>query len=384
MDIKSSLAGSVVKVLAGYFAFVPNPLPPHIEWDLALANALSRADYALGKLAQIGDSYTNSQLIRILIIREAVLSCSIEGIQVTLTELLSAQLCAKATYNPRDLQEVRNYINALDYGIQRMSELPVSLRLIKEIHGKLMEGIAAPYLTPGEFRRSQNWIGAPGCTIATAKYVPPPVNELMDCLGAFETFLHDTTLPPLIHLALCHYQFEAIHPFLDGNGRVGRLLITLLCIERKLLPSPLLYLSAFFESTRNEYYRQLYSVSAYGTWHAWLVYVLNGIAVQTEDAVSRIERINALIIAWHVQLEGSSSLAKDIVTHCAGNPFVTATKVAEQFDVAFTTAQRAIQKLESLGILTQTTESKRDRLYCATKILAILEEPAVLTNAEIL
>ncbi len=198
----------------------------------------------------------------------------------------------------------------------------------------------------------------------------------MDSLYSFEKFLHDRTLPPLIHIALCHYQFEAIHPFLDGNGRVGRLLIILLLIERQVLPIPLLYLSAFFEATRDEYYRQLYNVSSQGSWHEYLSYFLNGIAVQSSDVLSRAERINNLIMEWQLKAGSSSSGAlQEIIKYFAVNPYLTAKKIAENFNLAFTTAQRAITKLEDLGIVSQTSESKRGRIYCATQILAILEEP---------
>jgi Fic family protein len=212
----------------------------------------------------------------------------------------------------------------------------------------------------------------------TAKYVPPTPEELMNCLGAFEDFLHDTTLPPLIHIALSHYQFEAIHPFLDGNGRVGRLLIILLLIERKLLPSPCLYISAFFEATRNEYYRQLYNVSSQGSWNEWLCYFLNGIAIQGEDILSRTERINQLIVQWQELVEGDTAHA--MVNHLAVNPYITITKTAEKLGVAFTTVQRIIDKLESLKIITQTSQGKRDKVYCAQEILNILEEPTKISE----
>jgi len=239
-----------------------------------------------------------------------------------------------------------------------------------------MQGVRGSYATPGEFRRTQNWIGSPGCTLNTAKYVPPTSDDLMESLGALEMFLHDKTLPPLIHIALCHYQFEAIHPFLDGNGRVGRLLITLLLIERKLLPTPILYLSAFFEATRDEYYRQLYSVSKNGTWQDWLMYFLNGITVQSSDALSRAERINNLLVHWQIAVgTGTEGIAQNIVKYLAVNPYITTKKIAENMNVAFTTAQRAIEKLEKAGIVSQTSQGKRDRVYCAIEILNILEEP---------
>lgn len=379
MDIKNSPAGKVVKSAnGGYTAFIPHDLPPQFEWDTTLVNSLSRADYILGQLSREGVKLPNSHvLMRPFIAREAVLSSKIEGTMTTLGEILAQEADIPVERNPDDLREVHNYILALNYGLNRLNEFPLSLRFIKELHGKLMRGVRGEHATPGEFRRSQNWIGSPGCTLMTAKYVPPTPEELMNCLGAFEHFLHDTTLPPLIHIALSHYQFEAIHPFLDGNGRVGRLLIVLLLIEKKLLSSPCLYISAFFEATRDEYYRQLYNVSSKGTWNEWLCYFLNGVATQGSDVLSRTERINNLIIQWQEQVEGETAQA--IVTHLAVNPYVTIKKTAEKLGVAFTTVQRAIEKLEDLTIIEQTSQGKRDRVYCAKKILSILEEPTKLS-----
>lgn len=377
MDIKKSSSGKVIKTLSGYKAFIPHPLPPQFEWDNALVSALSKADHLLGMLSREGSRLPNPHLLmRPFIAREAVLSSKIEGTQATLGEILANEAGVPVDRSPDDLQEVRNYIIALDYGLKRLEELPLSLRLIKEIHEKLMQGVRGSHATPGEFRRTQNWIGAPGSTLNTAKYVPPTPDELMDCLNSFEKFLHDRTLPPLIHIALCHYQFEAIHPFLDGNGRIGRLLITLLLTEMKMLPSPLLYLSAFFEATRAEYYKQLHSVSSQGSWSDWLSYFLNGVALQSSDVLSRAERINKLIADWQIKVSArSDGMTQDIVKHLAVNPYCTTKKIAASLDVAFTTAQRAIGKLEDLGIILKVSQGKRDRVYCATEILNILEEP---------
>ena len=380
MDIKQSSSGVIVKMPTGYQAFVPHALPPPFVWNNALVNNLSRADYILGKLAREGSKLPNPHLLmRPFIAREAVLSSKIEGTQATLGEILADEAGALVNRNPDELQEVHNYVAALNYGLERLHSFPLSLRLIREIHGKLMQGVRGGHATPGEFRHTQNWVGIPGCTLTTAKYVPPPPDELAKVLGSFEAFLHDKTLPPLIHVALCHYQFEAIHPFLDGNGRVGRLLIALLLVERGMLPSPLLYLSAFFEATRDEYYRQLYNVSAQGTWHDWLAYFLNGVATQSADVLSRAERINDIVSGWLLTVSGSSTKTmQNIVRHFAVNPFLTVKKIAETAGIAFTTAQKAVVRLEDLGIVQQTTDRQRDRVYCATKILAILEEPATI------
>ena len=377
MDIEQSPSGRIIKASTGYKAFIPFALPPKFEWDQGLVNSLSRADFLLGKLAREGSRLPNPHLlIRPFITREAVLSSRIEGTQATLGEVLAADNGVTVKQNPDDLQEVQNYIKALDYGINRLNELPLSLRLIKEIHGTLMQGVRGSHATPGEFRRTQNWIGAPGCTLNTAKFVPAPPDLLMESLGELESFLHNRQWPPLIHIALCHYQFEAIHPFLDGNGRVGRLLITLLLIEQKMLPSPLLYLSAFFEATRDEYYKQLYNVSRDGAWRDWLVYFLNGVAVQSEDVLSRAERINDLLQTWKLMVaSNASSVPVDIVDRLAVNPFVTINKIAGDLGISYSTAQRGIQKLETAKIIEKTSDHKRDKVYCANARLNILEEP---------
>lgn len=377
MDIKDSAAGKVIKSTKGYNAFIPNSLPPKLEWNNTVIHALSRADFLLGKLAREGSKLPNPHLlIRLFITREAVLSSKIEGTQATIGEILAVNAGVNIKHDPDDLHEVQNYIKALDYGLKRLQDLPLSLRLIKEIHEHLMHGVRGSHATLGEFRCSQNWIGPPGCTLNTAKFVPPPPDNLMDYLGELEDFLHNRELPPLIHVALCHYQFETIHPFLDGNGRVGRLLIILLLIEQKILPSPILYLSAFFEATRDEYYRQLYNVSAKGAWNDWFIYFLSGVALQSEDVLSRAERINELLNQWKVQVvNSSSSVTMEMVQRLAVNPYFTINKIADDLNIAYSTAQRGVKKLELAGVIKKISESKRDKVYCATEILNILEEP---------
>lgn len=377
MNITDSTSGRVIKSPKGYEAYVPNPLPPDIEWSTQLVNALSRADFVIGKLAREGSKLPNPHLLmRPFITREAVLSSKIEGTHATLGEVLAHNAGISVKHDPDDLQEVQNYIVALDFGLNRLKELPLSLRLIKEIHEQLMQGVRGGHATPGEFRKTQNWIGPPGCTLNTAKFVPPPVDELIDCLGEFEKFLHNRHLPALIHIALCHYQFEAIHPFLDGNGRVGRLLITLLLIEQNILPSPLLYLSAFFEATRELYYYQLFNVSSKAAWHDWLIYFLNGVAVQSEDVLSRAERINSLLTKWKLQVASKAShVSVNIVERFAVNPYLTIKKISEDLNIAYTTAERGVKKLEAENIIKKMSDNQRDKVYCATEILSILEEP---------
>ena len=268
---------------------------------------------------------------------------------------------------------------ALEYGLERLGTLPLSLRLVREMHERLMRGVRGDVATPGEFRHSQNWIGPPGCTLNDATYIPSPPSELMACLDAWERFLYDDSIPPLIHAALVHSQFEAIHPFLDGNGRVGRLLITLLLVSRDIIPSPLLYLSAYFEATRDEYYARLVGVTERGEWGEWLTCFLRGVAVQSEDAVDRIQRIDDLFVRWRRDLSsGRSRFPERVPDLFAENPFWTVSSLADRLEVAFTTAQRAIDRLEVLGIVARVGEARRYRVYCAGDVLDILEEPSSL------
>jgi Fic family protein len=379
MNKPSPNSGKTVS-LGAYAAFVPAPLPPVLEWTPRLIGVLSDADRLIGRLAGEGGRLPNPHiLMRPFVRREAVLSSKIEGTQATLGELLAAEAGAAVERSPEDLREVGNYVAALEHGISLLQELPLCVRLVRELHTKLMEGVRGQNATPGIFRTTQNWIGKPGSTLATASYIPPPPGEVEPCLAAWEKFLHESDLPPLVTIALAHYQFEAIHPFLDGNGRVGRLLITLFLIERKILPTPLLYLSAFFEAARRDYYDGLRGVSTSGAWNEWLEYFLLGVARMSEDALSRATRINDLLAEWHGKLAGhSTNTPIRVLGLLAANPFVTITGAANQLSVAFTTVQRAIERLESSGIVRQVSDAKRDRVYCAQAVLDILEEPAHL------
>lgn len=370
-----------MKTLEGYRAFHPNPLPPALEWTEAIAVALANASALVGRLAGEGRRLPNPHiLLRPFVRREAVFSSRIEGTQSTLGELLAAEAGVAVKRSPEDLREVGNYVVALEYGIRRLKALPLSLRLVRELHEKLMTGVRGQHATPGEFRRTQNWIGPPGATLAQATYVPPPPDSILEHLSAWEKFLHDRMLPPLIHIALAHYQFEAIHPFLDGNGRVGRLLITLELCERNILPAPFLYLSAFFDATRNDYYRGLRSISEEGNWSSWLQYFLNGVARQAEDALSRAERANKLLESWRRKLagDGQAKVAFQLVDLLGANPFLTPRGAQEHLGVAYNTVMRAIGQLQEQGIIKEVSGARRDRVYCAKKLLQIFEEPPQL------
>jgi len=379
---KQGTSGIWRRTLEGYRAFYPNPLPPQIEFDSALITKLSKADQVLGRLGGEARRLPNPHiLIRPFIRREAVYSSRIEGTQATLGELLAAEAGASVDRSPDDLQEVGNYVAALEHGLQRLTELPISLRLVKEIHKVLMNKTRGEHAFPGELRKTQNWIGTPGCTLKEASYVPPPPDVLCEQLADWERFIHESELPLLVTCALMHYQFEAIHPFIDGNGRIGRLLITLLLCERNALPGPFLYLSAFFDATRRDYYDRLRAITENGDWIGWMDYFLNGVIRQCEDSLGRAERMNELIEEWKTQIAGvTPKAAFGLVELLAGNPYITPRSAEENLGVAFNTANKAIKVLQDAQILDQVGDSKRDRLFVATKLLDILEEPPRLRS----
>ena len=368
--------GNIILATGGYRAFVPAAPPPPLGWNATLAVNLSAADQSIGRLAGEARHLPNPNLLVAPFIRkEAVLSSRIEGTRTTLGELLAAEAGAPVPRSPADLQEVSNYVTALEYGLERLHSLPLSLRLVRELHERLMRGVRGDSATPGEFRRSQNWIGAPGSTLANATYVPPPPSELMDCLSAWERFLHDKSLPPLVHAALVHAQFEAIHPFLDGNGRVGRLLITLLLAERGILPQPLLYLSAYFERTRQDYYAHLLAITERGEWEEWLVYFLNGVAAQARETIDKMIRIDELLSGWKQELERERSrLPERALEQFVVNPYWSVGTLAEQMNVAYSSAQRAVNRLEAIGAVSSVGDLRRNRLYCAQAIFEVLGE----------
>lgn len=378
MDIqlfKNSPSGKLVRATGGYSAFVPNPLPPKIDWDEALVSSISSADIALGTLSGLGETLPNPHLlIYPFIRREAVLSSRIEGTQSSLSDLLIFE--ATNVEKQRDVKEVQNYVRAMEYGLKRLNELPLSLRFIRELHGTLMEGVRGEHATPGEFRQSQNWIGTSGATLNEATFVPPPVAEMQECLNHLEKFLHaNTRLPPLVQSALVHYQFETIHPFLDGNGRIGRLLSTLLLCQRKVLSKPLLYLSAFFEKHRQEYYELLLKVSSSGAWREWIEFFLTAVAEQSGDAVSRSRRLLDLLRAYSqvVRDKHLPPTAIQLVELIFMKPVLNIKTAQEYLKVSYPSAQNAISLLAEAGILTEITGRKRDKAYAANEVIKVLD-----------
>jgi Fic family protein len=387
MDIerfRSSSSGRLVRAGQGeaaYWAFVPHPLPPDLAPDHELMRASADAAYALGELAALGRTLSNPHLlIGPFVRREAVLSSRIEGTQTDMLDLYAyeaGQLPLPGltpSPPPDDVREVANYVTALEYGLARLESLPVSLRLIRELHERLMRGVRGGHATPGEFRRSQNWIGRPGCSLNDAEYVPPPPDEMGPALDAFEVYLHgDDEQPRLVRLAFIHQQFEAIHPFLDGNGRIGRLLISLLLVEWGLLPLPLLYLSAYFERERQAYYDLLWGVNARGDWRAWVLFFLRGIAEQAQDAGARAKRLQDLQAGWRVRIarERAPALTLSLIDELFRSPMVTIPHVAKLLNVTYHSAQRHVDRLSQAGILVQVADQPSGKLFAAREILEI-------------
>ena len=376
-------AGQFIQVGSGetaYRAFVPDPLPPDIPANWHLTGLLSEADRATSELAGVGRALPDPHLfIRPLIRREAVLSSRIEGTTSNLQDLYayeSRQLPLPGFSVPemQDVEEVLTYVNALEYGLQRINQLPISLRLIREIHERLMHGVRGQHAAPGEFRSTQNWIG--GRTINTARYVPPPVEQMKRALDSFEVYIHNKEhlYPPLVRLAFIHYQFEAIHPFADGNGRVGRLLLALLLVEWKLIPQPLLYLSAYFERTRSEYYDRLLHVSEKNEWLEWVDYFLRAVTVEAQQACERIKRLDDLQKTWRTQLAQArvSSSTLRLMEKLFSIPILDIPKAQQYLEVSYKTAKRAVMKLIEKGILIQLDEGKYKKTYYSPDIISVV------------
>lgn len=361
-------------------AFVPNPLPPEITWSPPLIRALSDAERALGELAGLGRNLPNPRLlIRPFMNREAVLSSRIEGTQADVADVYAYE-SGQATLpgSPAsDVREVVNYVRALEFGLDRLSKLPLSLRLIREVHAHLMDGVRGGMSDPGEFRRIPNWIGPQGCSIDQAIYIPPPVPDMTRSLYQLEDYLQKEDVnPQLVRVGLAHYQFEAIHPFIDGNGRVGRLLISLLLVHWGLLPLPLLYLSAYFERRREEYYSLLLAVSERGAWEEWLHFFLAGVADQSRDAIRRASQLQDLQARWRhaVTQARSSALLPRLVDNLFERPFVTIPQAAEMLGVTYHSARGNVQRLVDAGILTPLNpDAGYGRMYYAPEVVQIVQ-----------
>ncbi|MCY4590034.1 MAG: Fic family protein [Alphaproteobacteria bacterium] len=363
----------------GVRAFVPPPLPPIPPIDvLPLLPKLSAAERALGRLDGITVLLPRQELFLYMYVRkEAVLSSQIEGTQSTLSDLLRFETEAQAGEPIDDIREVSNYVDAMMYGLERLGDLPLSLRLIREMHERLLRSGRGGTKSSGEFRRSQNWVG--GTRPGNAIYVPPPVSELDACLGDFERFVHEdgSQLPPLIKAGLLHAQFESIHPFLNGNGRIGRLLVTLYLCVHGVLRTPLLYLSLYLKTHRVDYYRLLQEVRERGTWEAWLEFFLDGVAETANQAFDAATRIVELFKLDHDRITAESDRAGSALrVHglLQQNPIVTSNVLVEKTGLTAPTVNASLADLERLGIVTEVTGRRRGRVFSYRAYLDILNE----------
>jgi Fic family protein len=373
-------AGKYIKQVEGYRAFIPASLPPQppIAMDAGLTRLLSEADHALGRLDGVTSILPNPDLFVSMYVRhEAVLSSQIEGTQSTLEDVLQFEIDAKGQEHPKDVEEVVNYIRSMNHGLKRLETLPLSLRLIREIHAKLLQGVRGANRTPGEFRRSQNWIGPANCTLATATFVPPPVHEMQAALDNLEKFLHnETAYPALIQCGLAHAQFETIHPFLDGNGRVGRLLITFLLCQRGILEYPLLYLSHYLKFHRSEYYDRLMAIRNDGNWEGWLKFFLKGVgevsrsATETARKILELRQKHQTLIRDKAANQANATLLLDYLFQ---QPIVNVRLVEEHVKCAFVTADKLLKKFADLGIVKEVTGGQRNRRYEYAPYLALFE-----------
>ncbi|HKJ73278.1 MAG TPA: Fic family protein [Alphaproteobacteria bacterium] len=363
--------GQYVLQTEGYRAFIPKPLSAivDVQIDADLQVQLSKADRALGRLDGSIQTLPDPDLFIFMYVRkEAVLSSQIEGTQASINDLLEAEAKILDPAHPNDVAEVLNYVKAMNFGLKRLDELPLSLRLLREIHAKLMQGVRGGTLTPGEFRRTQNWIGPQGTTLSDATFVPPPPSTLNDALGDLEKFFNSaTSLPPLIKIGLIHAQFETIHPFLDGNGRVGRLLITFLLCQQEILQSPVLYLSHYLKKHRARYYDLLQATRDSGDWERWLKFFLQGIAEVSNEATETARRIVELreehrnIITATFGRAAANGLT--LLEHLFANPIISVNRAAEVLNVGYPTANNLLARFVTNRLTNEITGNVRNRRF---------------------
>jgi Fic family protein len=376
-DFEGSPAGKCIRTLRDYCAFVPNPLPPGISYDPSLVKLLSDADRLLGELSGTGQVLKNPYLlISPYVRREAVSSSKIEGTQSSLSDLFFYEATDKMTPNAPDVKEVFNYVQALTKGISLLDELPISSRLVRELHAILMKDVRGEHGAPGEFRHSQNWIGPPGCTLNEATFVPPPVEEMQQSLSDWEKYLNsDPKEPILIQAATMHYQFEAIHPFIDGNGRIGRSLITIFLRKTGALGQPLLYLSEFFEKNRDAYYDRLLAVSKKGEWKEWIEFFLRGVIQMSESALQNAKKIISLYERYSRLLntdKKTPEIAHRVLDEVFVSPIVSISGLSKKWDLAYTSVKHGIKSLERLNVMKEISGKARNRLYASEELLRII------------
>ncbi len=374
-------AGHLITSLSGemaYKSFVPTPLPPKpsIELTEDMINLLIKANSQLAVLESIATRIPNVELfISMYVRKEALMSSQIEGTQATLEDVLDPMIEANTN---RNVADVVNYIKATEFAIKRLNELPLCNRLIKETHAVLMEGVRGQEKSPGEFRRSQNWIGGQGSTLKNARYIPPSPDDMIEAMSDLEKYINaDDELDALIRAALIHYQFETIHPFLDGNGRVGRLLITLFLMEKKVLSTPALYISYFLKKNRVEYYDRMTEVRAKGNYEQWVTFFLRALLESAEDATATIDELIALHDKNAAVISGMGRAAKNVMLvfeYLEANPIIEIRKTAEALSITFNTASSAVKRLTDAGILVQTTNASRNRTFAYEDYLSILRK----------
>jgi Fic family protein len=374
-EFKASVAGQIVTCSEGYVAFVPAPLPPRLTFTRELAVALSRADAALGALSGLGDQLPSPAAMAAPFLRQEALCCSrIEGADVSLTEVLLDEIAAAPAGSHLDqLAGVRNVLATLAYGVECVATLPLDLRLVRSLHQRLLHGEAVTARAPGEFRTTQNWIGPPGATLATATYVPPPVPQMSAALDQLEGFLAERDrLPDIVQCAMAHAQFESIHPFVDSNGRLGRILIVLFLVSRGRLSQPLLYLSAYLEAHRREYYTLMQRVRTHGEWRPWLLFFADGVRETAERARMQARVLLRQRARYCAEADGTPHV---LVDELFVSPFIAVRDVRRALAVSDGTARRAVRALESHGLLTLIEGTTRPRVYVAPSILDAIEEP---------
>jgi len=356
------------------------PPEPPVQINADLLVLLSQADRALGRLDGSIQTLPHPDLFVYMYVRkEAVLSSQIEGTQSSLQDVLEAEAKILAPHRPKDVDEVVNYVRAVNYGLARLPELPVCVRLIREIHAKLLQGVRGSHLTPGELRTSQNWIGSGGCTLNEATFVPPPPHEVAQHLAELERFLHaDTGFPLLIKIGLAHAQFETIHPFLDGNGRVGRLLITFLLCEQQVLLKPVLYLSYYFKQHRTEYYDQLQAVRDAGTWEAWLAFFLRGVVEVSQQATETARRILDLREEYRRAITDNLGRAAGnghrVLEYLYQHPIVSVNDVQGLIGTTYPAANDLVARLVDGGILEEFTGQARNRKFRYRSYIQLFHE----------
>ncbi len=381
-SITPNRAGQYVHQISGYRAFSPTPLPPAppIRFDSVLQGLLSQADQSLGRLDGSIQTLPHPDLfVYMYVKKEAVLSSQIEGTQSSLQDVLAAEARILSPDRPRDVDEVVNYIRAMNHGIKRLVEIPVSVRLIREIHAELLKDVRGSHLTPGTLRTSQNWIGPSGCTLNEATFVPPPPHEVPQKLVELEQFLHtNTELPPLIKIGLIHAQFETIHPFLDGNGRIGRLLITFLLREQQILLKPVLYLSYFFKRYRQQYYEHLQSVRDAGMWEQWITFFLQGIVKVSKQATDTARKILALREthrrAITDKLGRAAGNGHRMLEHLYTHPIVSVNDVQNLIGTTSPAANNLVTRMVALGILHEITGQSRNRRFTYQSYIQLFQD----------